>query len=133
MTLAQVSFRRHSTVYVVNLLLPSGFLITVDLFSFLLPAKSPMRSYLKMTLILGYTLFLLNTNDMLPGSADTLPLISQSLPSTPTLTLISARSPASPSFYGCTVSEKVVYILKKNTKRKADAKSETEKNELIHI
>ncbi|XP_075878693.1 5-hydroxytryptamine receptor 3C-like [Nelusetta ayraudi] len=71
-----VSFRRHSTVYVVNLLLPSGFLITVDLFSFLLPAKSPMRSYLKMTLILGYTLFLLNTNDMLPGSADTLPLIN---------------------------------------------------------
>lgn len=60
----------------VNLLLPSCFFILVDLFSFLLPAKSPMRSYLKMTLILGYTLFLLNTNDLLPGSGDTLPLIS---------------------------------------------------------
>lgn len=75
--LVQVSFRRHPTVYVVNLLVPSCFLIVVDLFSFLLPAKSPMRSFLKMTLILGYTFFLLNTNDLLPGSGDKLPLISQ--------------------------------------------------------
>lgn len=84
----QVSFRRRPTVYVVNLLLPSCFLIMVDLCSFLLPAKSPMRSYLKMTLILGYTLFLLNTNDLLPGAGDTLPLISQCTPAVDALTCI---------------------------------------------
>lgn len=111
--LVQVSFKRHSTVYVVNLLVPSCFLILVDLFSFLLPAKSPMRTYLKMTLILGYTLFLLNTNDLLPGSGDTLPLISQC--TTPAVDALSAPLPAQPSVF----THVFVYLDKK-----ADAKIE---------
>lgn len=87
--LVQVSFRRHPTVYVVNLLVPTCFFVLVDLFSFVLPAKSAMRPYLKMTLILGYTLFLLNTNDLLPGSGDTLPLISPcTMPAVGALTCI---------------------------------------------
>uniref|UniRef100_A0A3Q3GSN9 Uncharacterized protein n=1 Tax=Labrus bergylta TaxID=56723 RepID=A0A3Q3GSN9_9LABR len=53
-----VSVRRQATLYVVNLLIPSCFLITVDLFSFVLPPKSVDRSLFKMTLILGYTVFL---------------------------------------------------------------------------
>lgn len=97
LVLLQVSFRRHPTFYVVNLLLPSCFFIVVDLFSFLLSAKSPMRSYLKMTLILGYTLFLLNTTDLLPGSGDTLPLISQC--TTPAVDTLLAGLPAWPRFY----------------------------------
>ncbi|KAF7667210.1 hypothetical protein LDENG_00072010 [Lucifuga dentata] len=63
-------------LYVVNLLIPSCFLITVDLFSFLLPPQSVDRSSFKMTLILGYTVFLLITNDLLPVTGETTPLIN---------------------------------------------------------
>ncbi|XP_037554149.1 5-hydroxytryptamine receptor 3A-like [Nematolebias whitei] len=68
--------RRRPTPYVVNLLLPSCFLITVDLFSFLLPPQSTDRSSFKMTLILGYTVFLIIMNDLLPATGETTPLIN---------------------------------------------------------
>ncbi|MEQ2254549.1 hypothetical protein ILYODFUR_004809 [Ilyodon furcidens] len=74
-----ISVRRHSTMYVVNLLIPSCFLITVDLFSFMLPIQNVDRSSFKMTLLLGYTVFLLSTNDLLPITGNTIPLISQFL------------------------------------------------------
>uniref|UniRef100_A0A3B5L216 Uncharacterized protein n=1 Tax=Xiphophorus couchianus TaxID=32473 RepID=A0A3B5L216_9TELE len=72
-----IRVRRRATMYVVNLLLPSCFLITVDLFSFLLPAESTDRSSFKMTLILGYTVFLLIMNNLLPVTGNTIPLISE--------------------------------------------------------
>uniref|UniRef100_A0A673GUF0 5-hydroxytryptamine receptor 3A-like n=1 Tax=Sinocyclocheilus rhinocerous TaxID=307959 RepID=A0A673GUF0_9TELE len=67
---------RRPTMYVVNLLIPSCFLIAVDLFSFLLPPQNVDRSAFKMTLILGYTVFLLLMNDLLPVTGNTLPLIN---------------------------------------------------------
>uniref|UniRef100_A0A3B5ADA4 5-hydroxytryptamine receptor 3A-like n=1 Tax=Stegastes partitus TaxID=144197 RepID=A0A3B5ADA4_9TELE len=71
-------------MYVVNLLIPSCFLITLDLFSFLLPPQSVDRSAFKMTLILGYTVFLLIMNDLLPVTGNTIPLISEQGHSGPT-------------------------------------------------
>ncbi|XP_035269092.1 5-hydroxytryptamine receptor 3A-like [Anguilla anguilla] len=71
-----VVLRRRATLYVVNLLVPSCFLITVDLFSFLLPPQSVDRSSFKMTLILGYTVFLLIMNDLLPITGNRTPLIN---------------------------------------------------------
>ncbi|XP_037325916.2 5-hydroxytryptamine receptor 3A-like [Pungitius pungitius] len=71
-----VRIRRRATLYVVNLLIPSCFLITVDLFSFLLPPQNVDRSSFKMTLILGYTVFLLIMNDLLPITGNTIPLIN---------------------------------------------------------
>ncbi|XP_058494816.1 5-hydroxytryptamine receptor 3C-like [Solea solea] len=71
-----IRVRRRATLYVVNLLIPSCFLITVDLFSFLLPPQSVDRSSFKMTLILGYTVFLLIMNDLLPITGNTIPLIN---------------------------------------------------------
>uniref|UniRef100_A0A8C6S3G8 5-hydroxytryptamine receptor 3A n=1 Tax=Neogobius melanostomus TaxID=47308 RepID=A0A8C6S3G8_9GOBI len=71
-----VTVQRSPTMYVVNLLLPSCFLITVDLFSFLLPPQSVDRSLFKMTLILGYTMFLLIMNDLLPVTGNTIPLMN---------------------------------------------------------
>ncbi|XP_075342273.1 5-hydroxytryptamine receptor 3A-like [Odontesthes bonariensis] len=71
-----IRVRRRATMYVVNLLIPSCFLITVDLFSFLLPPQSVDRSSFKMTLILGYTVFLLIMNDLLPITGNTIPLIN---------------------------------------------------------
>ncbi|KAM3876393.1 5-hydroxytryptamine receptor 3C-like [Diretmus argenteus] len=71
-----ITLRRRPTLYVVNLLIPSCFLITLDLFSFLLPPQSVDRSSFKMTLILGYTVFLLIMNDLLPITGNTIPLIN---------------------------------------------------------
>ncbi|XP_054458961.1 5-hydroxytryptamine receptor 3A-like [Anoplopoma fimbria] len=71
-----IILRRRPVLYVVNLLIPSCFLITVDLFSFLLPPHSVDRSSFKMTLILGYTVFLLIMNDLLPVTGDTTPFIN---------------------------------------------------------
>ncbi|XP_033477905.1 5-hydroxytryptamine receptor 3A-like [Epinephelus lanceolatus] len=71
-----IRVRRRATLYVVNLLIPSCFLITVDLFSFLLPPHSVDRSSFKMTLILGYTVFLLIMTDLLPITGNTIPLIN---------------------------------------------------------
>ncbi|XP_044531582.1 5-hydroxytryptamine receptor 3C-like [Gracilinanus agilis] len=69
-----VAIRRRPGLYVINLLLPSGFLIAIDALSFLLPAESGNRAPFKMTLLLGSTVFLLMMNDLLPASG--VPLIS---------------------------------------------------------
>nr|XP_055073131.1 5-hydroxytryptamine receptor 3C [Misgurnus anguillicaudatus] len=71
-----VVLRRRAALYVVNLVVPSCFLLSLDLFSFLLPPQDVDRSSFKMTLILGYTVFLLLMNDLLPVTGNTLPLIS---------------------------------------------------------
>ncbi|XP_051550746.1 5-hydroxytryptamine receptor 3A-like [Myxocyprinus asiaticus] len=71
-----IVLRRRATLYVVNLLIPSCFLLSVDLFSFLLPPQSVDRASFKMTLILGYTVFLLLMNDLLPVTGNTLPLLN---------------------------------------------------------
>ncbi|XP_068176265.1 5-hydroxytryptamine receptor 3C [Antennarius striatus] len=71
-----IRVRRRATLYVVNLLIPSCFLITVDLFSFLLPPQTVDRSSFKMTLILGYTVFLLIMNDLLPITGNSIPLLN---------------------------------------------------------
>ncbi|XP_058494913.1 5-hydroxytryptamine receptor 3C-like isoform X2 [Solea solea] len=71
-----ISLRRRAKMYVVNLLIPSIFLITIDLFSFLLPPQSVDRSSFKMTLILGYTVFLLIMNDLLPTTGHAVPLLN---------------------------------------------------------
>ncbi|KAJ3599115.1 hypothetical protein NHX12_033078 [Muraenolepis orangiensis] len=74
--IGMIVLKRRPVLYVVNLILPSCFLITVDLFSFMLPPQSVDRSAFKMTLILGYTVFLLLMNDLLPVTGSTTPLIS---------------------------------------------------------
>uniref|UniRef100_A0A8C4DVV4 5-hydroxytryptamine receptor 3A n=1 Tax=Dicentrarchus labrax TaxID=13489 RepID=A0A8C4DVV4_DICLA len=71
-----IILKRRPTHYVVNLLVPSCFLIAVDLFSFLLPPESVDRASFKMTLILGYTVFLLIMNDLLPITGESTPVIN---------------------------------------------------------
>ncbi|XP_059197464.1 5-hydroxytryptamine receptor 3C-like [Centropristis striata] len=71
-----IILRRRPILYVVNLLIPSCFLIALDLFSFLLPPHSVDRSAFKMTLILGYTVFLLIMNDLLPVTGGSTPLMN---------------------------------------------------------
>uniref|UniRef100_A0A8D1P603 5-hydroxytryptamine receptor 3C n=1 Tax=Sus scrofa TaxID=9823 RepID=A0A8D1P603_PIG len=66
--------RRRPTLYVINLLVPSSFLMAIDALSFYLPAESENRAPFKITLLLGYNVFLLMMNDLLPISGT--PLIS---------------------------------------------------------
>ncbi|KAM8902202.1 5-hydroxytryptamine receptor 3E-like isoform 1-T1 [Lycaon pictus] len=69
-----VAIRRRPRLYIINLLVPSGFLIAIDALSFYLPAESGNRVPFKITLLLGYKVFLLMMNDLLPTSGT--PLIS---------------------------------------------------------
>uniref|UniRef100_A0A8C6SAS5 5-hydroxytryptamine receptor 3A n=1 Tax=Neogobius melanostomus TaxID=47308 RepID=A0A8C6SAS5_9GOBI len=70
-----VVIRRRPVLYVVNLLIPSSFLMIIDILSFYLPPHSVDRASFKMTLILGYTVFLLIMNDLLPSTANGTPII----------------------------------------------------------
>ncbi|KAM4862491.1 LOW QUALITY PROTEIN: 5-hydroxytryptamine receptor 3C-like [Urocitellus parryii] len=54
-----VAIRCRPRLYVTNLLVPSGFLMAIDALSFYLPAKNQNRAPFKMTLLLGYKVFLL--------------------------------------------------------------------------
>ncbi|KAM9089931.1 LOW QUALITY PROTEIN: 5-hydroxytryptamine receptor 3C-like [Megaptera novaeangliae] len=68
-----VTIRRRPSLYVINLLVPSSFLIAIDALSFYLPAESESYAPFKMTLLLGYNIFLLMTlNDLLPASGTSL-------------------------------------------------------------
>uniref|UniRef100_A0A8C7B859 5-hydroxytryptamine receptor 3C n=1 Tax=Neovison vison TaxID=452646 RepID=A0A8C7B859_NEOVI len=69
-----VAIKRRPRLYVINLLVPSGFLVAIDALSFYLPAESENRAPFKMTLLLGYNVFLLMMNDLLPATGT--PLIS---------------------------------------------------------
>ncbi|XP_037380432.1 5-hydroxytryptamine receptor 3C [Talpa occidentalis] len=69
-----VAIRRRPSLYIINLLVPSSFLIAIDALSFYLPAENENRAPFKITLLLGYNVFLLMMNDLLPNSGT--PLIS---------------------------------------------------------
>uniref|UniRef100_A0A8C9BBM0 5-hydroxytryptamine receptor 3C n=1 Tax=Phocoena sinus TaxID=42100 RepID=A0A8C9BBM0_PHOSS len=59
---------------VISPLVPRSFLIAIDALSFFLPAESENSTPFKMTLLLGYNVFLLMTlNDLLPDSGFALP------------------------------------------------------------
>nr|XP_035978428.1 5-hydroxytryptamine receptor 3C-like [Halichoerus grypus] len=62
-----VAIRRRPSLYVINLLVPSSFLIAIDALSFYLPAESRNRAPFKITLLLGYNVFLLMMNKLLPA------------------------------------------------------------------
>ncbi|XP_077610689.1 5-hydroxytryptamine receptor 3C-like [Crocuta crocuta] len=63
-----VAIRRRPSLYIINLLVPSGFLVAIDALSFYLPAESENRAPFKITLLLGYNVFLLMMNDLLPAT-----------------------------------------------------------------
>uniref|UniRef100_A0A3B5MMZ6 5-hydroxytryptamine (serotonin) receptor 3B n=1 Tax=Xiphophorus couchianus TaxID=32473 RepID=A0A3B5MMZ6_9TELE len=76
---AQIQFnlliRRRPLLYVVGLLIPSIFLMLVDVVSFCLPLNSGTRIAFKISILLGYTVFRVNLTDELPATALRTPLI----------------------------------------------------------
>lgn len=72
---SQVVIRRRPLFYTVNLLLPSIFLMVMDIVGFYLPPDSGERVSFKITLLLGYSVFLIIVSDTLPATAIGTPLI----------------------------------------------------------
>ncbi|XP_038563478.1 5-hydroxytryptamine receptor 3B [Micropterus salmoides] len=70
-----VLIRRRPLLYVVGLLIPSIFLMLVDVISFYLPLNSGTRIAFKISILLGYTVFRVNMTDELPSNAVNTPLI----------------------------------------------------------
>ncbi|XP_059122876.1 5-hydroxytryptamine receptor 3A isoform X1 [Peromyscus eremicus] len=70
-----VVIRRRPLFYAVSLLLPSIFLMVVDIVGFCLPPDSGERVSFKITLLLGYSVFLIIVSDTLPATAIGTPLI----------------------------------------------------------
>uniref|UniRef100_H3B8F2 Neurotransmitter-gated ion-channel ligand-binding domain-containing protein n=1 Tax=Latimeria chalumnae TaxID=7897 RepID=H3B8F2_LATCH len=75
MMIYTVKIRRRPTHYLVNLLIPSALLMLIEILSFFLPAHSTDRSIFKVTVLLGYAVFLLFVNDILPVNSGGTPLI----------------------------------------------------------
>ncbi|XP_053125847.1 5-hydroxytryptamine receptor 3B [Hemicordylus capensis] len=77
---AQIQFHivicRRPLLYMTSLLIPSIFLVVVDLLSFYLPPNSGSRISCKTSVLVGYTVFKVNMADQLPGTAVSTPLIS---------------------------------------------------------
>uniref|UniRef100_K7FMN8 5-hydroxytryptamine receptor 3B n=1 Tax=Pelodiscus sinensis TaxID=13735 RepID=K7FMN8_PELSI len=76
---AQIQFnvviRRRPLLYVVSLLIPSLFLMLIDLASFFLPPNCGTRITFKTSVLVGYTVFKVNMSDQLPVTAASTPLI----------------------------------------------------------
>ncbi|KAM4015112.1 5-hydroxytryptamine receptor 3A-like isoform 2-T2 [Anomaloglossus baeobatrachus] len=70
-----IIFKRLPLYYVVNLIVPSIFLMILDIIGFYLPNDSGERISYKITLLLGYSVFLIIVMDTLPASSHTTPLI----------------------------------------------------------
>nr|XP_061817725.1 5-hydroxytryptamine receptor 3B-like [Nerophis lumbriciformis] len=70
-----VLIRRRPLLYVVGLLIPSIFLMMVDVTGFYLPVSSGTRVVFKISTLLGYTVFRVNLTDDLPATALATPLI----------------------------------------------------------
>ncbi|XP_068187751.1 5-hydroxytryptamine receptor 3B-like [Antennarius striatus] len=70
-----VLIRRRPLLYVVGLLIPSVFLMLVDVMSFYLPLNSGARIAFKISILLGYTVFRVNITEELPSTAVRTPLI----------------------------------------------------------
>ncbi|XP_062868240.1 5-hydroxytryptamine receptor 3A [Trichomycterus rosablanca] len=70
-----VLIRRRPLLYVVSVLIPSIFLMVVDVISFYLPPNSGTRITFKTSILLGYTVFRVNMMDEIPATAIKTPLI----------------------------------------------------------
>lgn len=62
-------------LYVVGHLIPSIFLMLVDMISFYLPLNSGIHITFKISILLDYTIFRVNMTDELPATAVRTPLI----------------------------------------------------------
>ncbi|EPY82367.1 5-hydroxytryptamine receptor 3 subunit C-like protein [Camelus ferus] len=67
-----VAIRHRPTLYAINFLVPNSFLMAIDTLSFFLPAETGNCAPFKMTLLLGYKVFLSTMSNLLPASGTSL-------------------------------------------------------------
>ncbi|XP_064786839.1 5-hydroxytryptamine receptor 3A-like [Oncorhynchus masou masou] len=72
----KISIRRRPLLYVINLLLPLLFFLILDLASFFIDEAKGEKLGYKVTILLSISVLLLILNDILPSTADDLPLIA---------------------------------------------------------
>ncbi|XP_068096902.1 5-hydroxytryptamine receptor 3A-like isoform X5 [Hyperolius riggenbachi] len=70
-----IVMKRRTMFYTVNVILPSIFLMILDIVGFYLPPESGERVSFKITLLLGYSVFLSYASDQLPATGT--PLIEK--------------------------------------------------------
>ncbi|KAK6479693.1 5-hydroxytryptamine receptor 3A-like [Huso huso] len=83
-TILKVNIRSQIYKVLVSLIIPSIMIILADVVGFALPILDGERVSYKVTLVLGFVMFLLILTDILPGSPKCVPLLSQHF----TITLI---------------------------------------------
>ncbi|CAH2324485.1 5-hydroxytryptamine receptor 3A-like [Pelobates cultripes] len=66
----QITIKRAPIVYIINLIIPSCFLVFLDIASMFIPIASGERLSFKITVVLGFSVVLLILNDMIPNSDD---------------------------------------------------------------
>ncbi|XP_069594762.1 5-hydroxytryptamine receptor 3A-like [Ranitomeya imitator] len=67
----QITIKRAPVVYIINLIIPSCFLVILDIVSMFIQMGTGERLGFKITLVLGFSVLLLILNDMLPSSIHT--------------------------------------------------------------
>ncbi|KAG2466079.1 5HT3A protein, partial [Polypterus senegalus] len=72
----EVTMARCPTFYVIHLIVPSAFVMLIDVFGFAIPADTGERVSFKITLLFGYTVFLVLVNDLLPPFRDATPVLA---------------------------------------------------------
>ncbi|CAH2320130.1 5-hydroxytryptamine receptor 3A-like [Pelobates cultripes] len=70
-----ICFKRRPIFYIVHLILPSMFLIIMDIIAFYVPPESGERISCKITILLGYSVFLIIVSDHMPATSSGTPLI----------------------------------------------------------
>ncbi|XP_066518349.1 5-hydroxytryptamine receptor 3A-like [Hoplias malabaricus] len=71
----QVELGRYSLFYVVNLMVPSAMVMIIDVAAFAVPVNCAERISFKVTLLFGYTIFLVLITDILPPFRDSTPVL----------------------------------------------------------
>ncbi|KAL6482013.1 hypothetical protein MHYP_G00100930 [Metynnis hypsauchen] len=71
----QVELGRYSLFYVLNLMVPSAMVMLIDVAAFAVPVNCAERIPFKVTLLFGYTVFLVLITDILPPFRDTTPVL----------------------------------------------------------
>ncbi|XP_075693052.1 5-hydroxytryptamine receptor 3A-like isoform X2 [Rhinoderma darwinii] len=64
----KISIKRAPVVYIINLIIPSCFLVLLDIVSMFIQMGTGERLGFKITVVLGFSVLLLILNDMLPNS-----------------------------------------------------------------
>ncbi|XP_041453840.1 neuronal acetylcholine receptor subunit alpha-10-like isoform X2 [Lytechinus variegatus] len=84
-----IHLARRPLFYIMNMINPCVIIYALTLLSFCLPGESGEKIALNVTILLSLTVFMLLTSEMMPPSADTIPVIAQFYAATIVLVSIS--------------------------------------------